>query len=31
MGDKKRSPDSGLSGQKGINIVEEVVLDMGFL
>lgn len=31
MGDNKRSPDSGLTGQKGINIVEEVVLDMGLL
>jgi len=27
MGEKKRIPGSGLSGQQGINIVEEVMLD----
>lgn len=31
MGTEKITPDSELSGQKGINLVEEVVLDMGFL
>ena len=24
-------PDSELSGQKGINLIEQVLLDMGFL
>lgn len=31
MREKKLTPDSELSGQKGINLIEEVVLDMGFL
>jgi hypothetical protein len=31
MGDKKLTPDTELSGQKGVNIVEAVALDMGFL
>jgi hypothetical protein len=31
MHDAKLTPDSELSGQKGINLIEEVVLSMGFL
>jgi hypothetical protein len=31
MSDRKRSPDSDLLGQQGINLIEEILLDMGHL